>query len=288
MLPADLLGSLSGLLSALIWGSGDFAGGLATRKISAFQALFLSAISGAAVLLLFALIWGESLPSSADIRWAVAGGIGGALGVIALYRGLSLGNTALVAPTTAVTATLVPVLYQLLRGDPPSAGQMAGFAVALLGIWLVAGAAGAAGGDHSRRWEGLWLALLSGVGFGGFFVLVGQVGQGSLFAPLVVARSAALALSLVMLAIRRERPPDLKQHQMGWLAVLAGGLDAGGNIFYLLAAQLTRLDVAAVLSSLYPAATVILAGIVTHEAISRRQWLGVTLCLSAVILIVLL
>jgi len=285
VLPTDLLGALSGVLSAVIWGSGDFAGGLATRKISAFQALFLSAISGMVVLLFCALAWGESLPSQADMLWSAAGGIGGAMGVIALYRGLSLGNTALVAPTTAVTATLVPVLYQLLRGDPPSTGQMAAFAVALLGIWLVSQSSN---GDRARRWEGFWLALLSGCGFGSFFVLVGQVGQGALFAPLVVARSAALGLSLVLLGLRRERPPDLKRYPMGRLAVLAGALDAGGNIFYLQAAQLTRLDVAAVLSSLYPAMTVILAGAVTREAIGRRQWLGVVLCLTAVILIVLL
>jgi drug/metabolite transporter (DMT)-like permease len=266
----------------VIWGSGDFAGGLAARKVSSFQALFLAALSGMVVLLSFAVIWGESLPSQADLLWAAAGGIGGAIGIVALYRGLSLGNVALVAPTTAVTATLVPVLYQLLRRDPPSAGQMVGFAVALLGIGL---AAQTTGGDPARRWEGFWLALLAGCGFGGFFVLVGQVGQGAVFVPLVVARSAALGVSLVLIALRRERLPALKSNPLG---LLAGALDAGGNIFYLLAAQLTRLDVAAVLSSLYPAATVILAGTVSHEAINLKQWAGVFICLVAVILIVAL
>jgi drug/metabolite transporter (DMT)-like permease len=280
MLPAELLGPLSGILSAVSWGSGDFAGGLATRKISPFQALFLAALSGMVVLLACAFAWGESLPSQSDALWAAAGGIGGAVGILALYRGLSLGNAALVAPATAVTATLLPVLYQLLRRDPPSAGQMAGFAIALLGIALAAQTTEA---QHPRKWEGLWLALLAGCGFGGFFVLVGQVSPGALFAPLVVARGAALGLSLLLLPLRGERLPALQGTPLG---LLAGLLDAGGNIFYLLAAQLTRLDVAAVLSSLYPAATVILAGTLAHEAINRRQWAGVTLCLLAVVLIV--
>jgi len=282
VLPTELLGSLSGILSAVIWGSGDFAGGLAARKISPFQALFLAALSGVVVLTVLFFAWGEPLPSQADILWSALGGIGGAVGILTLYRGLSMGNAALVAPTTAVTATLLPVLYQLVRHDPPSAGQMAGFAIALLGIGL---AAQVTDPDHAQRWEGFWLALLSGCGFGSFFVLLGQVEQGAVFAPLVVARSAALGLSLVLLGVRRERLPSLTGNPVG---LLAGALDAGGNIFYLLSAQLTRLDVAAVLSSLYPAVTVILAGAVTHEVINPKQWAGVLFCLTAVVLIVLL
>ncbi len=281
MLPAELLGSLSGILSAVIWGSGDYAGGLASRKVSAFQAAFLAALSGLAILVVCVIAWGESLPSQADILWAAAAGLGGAIGIIVLYRGLSLGNAALVAPATAVTATLVPVLYQLLRRDPPTAGELAGFAVALLGIWLAAQATGI---EHARRSQGIWLALLAGCGFGGFFVLIGQVKPGSVFAPLVVSRSVSLGLSLLLIGVRRERLPGLTANPLG---LLAGALDAGGNIFFLLAAQLTRLDVAAVLASLYPAATVILAGVLSHEAINRRQWLGASLCLTAVLMIVL-
>ena len=263
----------------MIWGSGDFAGGVASRKNSSYQVLALAALAGAAALLLLALAWGDPLPGRVDTLWAAAGGIGGAIGIAALYRGLSLGNAAMVAPTTSVTASVVPVLFELSRRNPPSAGKMVGFGIAILGIWLVA--QGQADSRALQR-QGLWLALLAGLGFGSFFVLIGQVGRGGVFAPLVIARLAALGLAFLLLGLRRERIPALKSNP---LALLAGVLDAGGNVFYLLATHYTRLDVAAVLSSLYPAATVILASTLTHEVISPRQWAGVFICLVAVILI---
>ena len=279
MISSQLIGSLSGLISAVIWGSGDFAGGVASRRNSPYQVLTLAALSGVVVLLVLALAWGDPLPERTDILWAAAGGIGGAIGIAALYRGLSMGNVALVAPTTAVTATLVPVLFELLRRNPPRPGQMAGFALALLGIWLVSQTQE---GSSAQKRQGLWLALLAGVGFGSFFVLIGQVGPGAVFAPLVIARTAALVFAFLLLGLRRERLPALKSNP---LALLAGILDAGGNIFYFLATHYTRLDVAAVLSSLYPASTVILASTLTHEVIGARQWAGVIICLAAVVLI---
>jgi drug/metabolite transporter (DMT)-like permease len=280
MISSQLIGSLSGLISAVVWGSGDFAGGMASRRQSSYQVLALAALSGAAVLLVLALAWGDPIPGRADALWATAGGLGGAIGIAALYRGLSLGNAALVAPTTSVTATLVPVMFELLRRNLPRPGQMVGFVVALLGIWLVSQTQ-VEGGKPQRR--GIWLALLAGLGFGSFFVLIGQVGPGGVFAPLVIARLAAFGLALLLLGLRRERIPAVKSNP---IALLAGVLDAGGNVFYLLATQYTRLDVAAVLASLYPAATVILASRLTHERISPRQWAGVVICLSAVILII--
>lgn len=277
MISHQLIGSLSGLISAVIWGSGDFAGGVASRRNSSYQVLALAALSGTAALLVLALVWGDPFPERTDILWAAAGGIGGAIGIAALYRGLSTGNAALVAPTTAVTATLVPMLFELLRRNPPRPGQMAGFVLALLGIWLVSQTQ--AEGKAQKR-QGLWLALLAGLGFGSFFVLIAQVGPGAVFAPLVIARLAAFGLALLLLGLKRERIPALKSNP---LALLAGILDAGGNVFYLLATQYTRLDVAAVLSSLYPASTVILASTLTHEVISPRQWAGVIICLAAVV-----
>jgi drug/metabolite transporter (DMT)-like permease len=279
MIPSQLIGSVSGLVSAIIWGSGDFAGGMASRRQSSYQVLALAALSGAAVLLVLAFVWGDPIPGRTDAMWATAGGLGGAIGIAALYRGLSLGNAALVAPTTSVSATLVPMLYELLRRNLPRPGQMAGFAIALFGIWLVSQAQAEEGVPQR---QGIWLALLAGLGFGSFFVLIGQVGSGGVFAPLVIARLTAFVVALLLLGFRRERVPALKSNP---LALLAGVLDAGGNVFYLLATQYTRLDVAAVLASLYPVSTVILASRLTHELISPRQWVGVFICLTAVVLI---
>jgi drug/metabolite transporter (DMT)-like permease len=128
------------------------------------------------------------------------------------------------------------------------------------------------------------LAFAAGLGFGGFFILIAQVPGAGVFAPLLVARLAALAAALMLLAARRVPLPGLGSNPV---ALLAGVLDAGGNIFYVLAQRLTRLDVAAVLASLYPAATVLLAWIVLKERVSPAQWSGAALCLAAVVLIAL-
>jgi drug/metabolite transporter (DMT)-like permease len=212
--------------------------------------------------------------------WAAAAGASGAIGIAALYRGLSMGKAAIIAPTAGVTGAMVPVSFELIRQNPPTPLQLLGFAVALLGIWLVNQTPSGSGLTHRR---GFWLALMAGLGFGGFFILIGQVDTGGVFAPLVMARSAAFGTAGMFLLFKRERLPAIQSNP---IALLAGLLDAGGNVFYLLATRYTRLDVATVLSSLYPAATVILASALTQEAISWRQWTGVLICLTAVILIV--
>jgi drug/metabolite transporter (DMT)-like permease len=128
------------------------------------------------------------------------------------------------------------------------------------------------------------LAFLSGIGFGGFFVFIAQVDKGQVFAPIFVARTVTLCIALLMLRLRHIPLPGLTSNHF---AILAGVLDTGGNVFYLLATQFTRLDVAAVLSSLYPAGTVILATTIMKEKVSTAQWAGVCLCLLAVVLITL-
>jgi drug/metabolite transporter (DMT)-like permease len=151
--------------------------------------------------------------------------------------------------------------------------------IGIAGIWLVSRAEGVERGIAAG---GLLVAVLAGLGFGGFFVLIAQVQRGLLFSPLVVAKGAALAAALLLLRRENQAFPKVRTNPV---ALLAGLLDAGGNVLYLLARQFTRLDVAAVLSSMYPAATVILARAILREGVSLRQWLGVVLCLAALALI---
>jgi drug/metabolite transporter (DMT)-like permease len=177
-----------------------------------------------------------------------------------------------------VGAALPVIVGTILEGWPGSL-RIAAMGIGIAGIWLVSRAAGAGGGPAAG---GLLLAVLAGVAFGGFFVLIAQVERGLLFSPLVIAKCAALAAALLLLRRERLAFPDARANPV---AVLAGLLDAGGNVLYLLARQFTRLDVAAVLASMYPAATVILARAVLREEIAPRQWLGVFFCLAAVALI---
>jgi drug/metabolite transporter (DMT)-like permease len=276
-----MLGVLAALTSALIWGSGDFAGGMAARRINQFQALATAALSGLLILAGLAAVRGEALPSPASIAWACAAGIGGAVGIAALYRGLSIGNAAVVAPTSAVVGAALPVFFSALLEGIPGTAQIAGFLAGLGGIWLVSRASPGAA-DQTR--PGLGLAFLAGLGFGGFFIMIAQVQPDLVFTPLIAAKAVALSLALLMLLIRRLDLQPALSHPVAWAA---GLLDAGGNVFYLVASQFTRVDVAAVLSSMYPAATVILASLILKERVSRAQWLGVVLCLCAVALIAL-
>jgi drug/metabolite transporter (DMT)-like permease len=133
------------------------------------------------------------------------------------------------------------------------------------------------------RRESILLALLAGVCFGFFFILLDQIQSTALFSPLVFSRSVTVLCGLVLIAARGEGLPVPARHP---LALLTGLCDAAGNTLYFLAIRYTRLDVATMLSSFYPATTVILASLLLHEKISRLQWLGILCCLAAVALIV--
>ncbi len=275
----QLFGILFGVGSAVVWGTGDFAGGYATRKHSQYAVLFVAALSGLAVLVLAAVVVREALPSLRGSLWALLAGLGGALGIAAFYKALSLGHSAVVAPLAGVIGAAVPVLVSGLVTGWPAPNKLVGFALALLGIWLVSMTPQARAGG-SRLVFGL--ACLAGLGFGGFLVCLGLVGPGRIFTPLILARSMTVAVGLVAVIGQRIQLPSIASNR--W-ALLAGLLDAGGNLFYILALQFTRRDVAAVLTSLYPAATVCLSGVVLKERIARSQWAGLGVCLAAIALI---
>lgn len=274
-----MLGLLSACASAAVWGGGDFAGGLAARRHTQFQVVALAALAGLLALLLLAIGRHEPVPSLTSIGWASLAGLSGAVGMASLYRGLAVGRAAVVSPTAGVVGAALPVVVgAVLEGSPGGLG-IAGMALGMGGIWLVSKPIPSTEGNAEG---GLALGILAGLGFGGFFILVAQVQPDLLFSPLVVAKISALGAALLTLAQQRQPLPAPTRNPA---ALLAGFLDAGGNVFYLLASQLTRMDLAAVLSSMYPASTVLLSRAILHEQISRRQWLGVGLCLLAVGLI---
>ena len=271
------LGILLALISAMVWGSGDFVGGAATRRSHQFQVLALSALSGIVLLTLLAWLF-ETVPSRANAAWAAAAGLAGAIGIASLYHGLAVGGAAMVAPVAAVVTAAIPAVYTAFAVAPPSAWQLAGFLAAVAGIWLVTRQPQTA--EASSR-KGVSQALAAGIGFGTFLILIAQVDRTLVFGPLVVARTVMLAMGLVLMLVRGISFPGLTSNP---LALVAGALDAGGNIFFVLARQHTRLDVAAVLSSLYPVATVVLARIVWREPVAPQQWAGVGMCLLSVAL----
>lgn len=273
-----LTGVLLALGSAAVWGTGDFCGGRASTRLDAYQVLGLSALSGLVMLVLLTVGTGEVLQPWRALLPAVGAGLSTSLGIACLYRGLSLGAAAVVAPTAAVVAALMPVLYSTVTAGAPRTSQVVGFLLALAGIFLVARSAQ----DGAATQSGVRLGVLSGLGFGGFLVLIAQAPAGSVYVPLAVSRTVMFLVSLGLLARRGLPFPRVTSSP---LALLAGMLDATGTALYLLAQGYVRLDVAAVLSSFYPAATVVLARLLTDEHVSRAQWAGAALCVGAVALI---
>jgi drug/metabolite transporter (DMT)-like permease len=154
-------------------------------------------------------------------------------------------------------------------------------ATGVLGIWLVSSSAHS--GDSENK-SALLLAVLAGLGFGGFFTMIAQVEHGTLFAPLVVSKLTSLVFALLILRLQRTSLPPLRTNG---LALVAGLFDASGNVFYLLATQLTRLEFAAVLASMGPAITVFLASLITKQRVLPIQKVGVAICLAAITLIVI-
>ena len=287
-----MTGIIYAIISAAIWGAGDFCGGQAARRFDHYQVLALASSSGLAGLLALTVLRQEAFPSPAGWLWAMAAGAAGALGIATLYRGLALGNAALVSPVAGVIGAAIPALASAVLEGLPGPAQAAGFACGLAGIALVSSAPSS--GTASRR-SGLWLALLSGIAFGAFFILITRVDTQAVFAPLVIAKSIALLTALLALRLRglkaiwplprRGAVVESTHARAVLIGLLTGVLDAGGNVFYLLASQNARLDIAAVLSSMYPASTVLLASLVQRERITVVQWLGVGFCLAAVALI---
>ena len=271
-------GIVLALCSAFVWGGGDFCGGRAATRSHPFQVLALAAVSGIAMLVVIALVVSEPLVFDRSLLWAAAAGLAGGAGIVALYGGLAIGSAATVAPVAAVAAAVLPVLFGATTEGWPRAPQLAGFVLALAGIWLVARSTAEGPASH----EGLRLGALAGLGFGAFLILIAQVEVSAVYVPLAVARAMMLLTAVSTLALRRIPFPGLASNPIG---LLAGLLDTGGNVLYLIARQHVRMDIAAVLSSLYPVSTVILARVVTAEQIALTQWVGVGVCLLAVALI---
>lgn len=272
------LTSILALAAAAAWGSGDFTGGVASRRVGVFHTILISYSIGMVALAVVALLNQERILSTADMLWGALAGLSGLAGLIFLFRGFTEGRMGIVAPLSASLATAIPVIFTAITKGLPQFLQLLGFALAIAGIWLLSRPEGLAG-----RPAGLGLAVLAGLGFGGFFTALNQVGDGAVFWPLVAGRFACIFL-MVAFAVIWRRPVIVPHLPLG-IIILAGMLDASGNLFFLLAVQAGRLDVATVLGSLYPAVTAFLAWLIVKERMARHQIIGVAFAILAIVMI---
>ena len=276
---AQATGIIFALASALAWGGADFCGGLASRRSNPLEVLALSRVSLLAVLTVSAVALQETIPPMLDLGWAAAAGACGALGIAVLYKGLATERSSLVIPAAGVVGAAMPVLFAAIVEGLLPIVQQAGLVGALGGIWLVSEGHRAKISLASR---GLAMGTLAGVGFGCFFILLGQVEPGPVFSPLAAAAFAGCAVSGIVLLIARVPLPSPTRNPV---ALLTGALDATGAVLYFLAIRWIRIDVAAVLASLYPAIAVLLFWYVMKERVARAQWVGLAICVVAIALI---
>ncbi len=264
-----------GLAASLCWGSGDFTGGLASRKASTSSVVFAAYAVGFVLMVVLALLWREPFPAPVDLLWGGLAGVAGVLGLLAFYTALSSGKMGIAAPVSAVLTAALPVLFSAITTGLPTLLQLLGFALALLAIGLISRPERAASAQ-----AGIWLAVLAGCGFGCFFILISRVHPTATFWPLAAARLSSVLFLFIVMRLRGQTISLNKA--VAPLVPLAGTLDAIGNAFFVLAAHSGRLDVAAVLSSLYPAATVLLAALILRERVSRVQSIGILFALLAI------
>lgn len=234
---------------------------------------------GGAIALILAVAWGEHGLTGSDLVWSALAGLCGPTALVFFYRGLAIGRMGVVAPIAGVLGAGIPVMVGGLFQGVPAPAQLAGIGLALVSVVMVTRGGDAVSGDR----RGVPDALIAGLGFGAFFVLMGQVGEGAVFLPFVIVRIVA---SVVMVAVVLAGRSAWRLARPSLVPVaIAGVLDLGGNLWYLLAAQQGRLDIAAVLSSLYPVVTIVLAAALLRERVGRVQAAGILVALGAIVLI---
>jgi drug/metabolite transporter (DMT)-like permease len=270
-------------MSAASFGAGDFLGGLASRRSSPLRVVGVSQLYGFVLIASLLLVFPPEFYTLADFGWGAAAGVSGGTGLIFLYWGLARARMGVVAPVAAGVGAMVPAVFGLLTGERPTPMAMVGVVVALVAIVIVGWPTGTGPGGSSDRYIGTREAVLAGFAFGAFFIFLPLAADASGVWPLVGARVGSLTLLWVLLV---GLPGRVSIRQETNLLVLgAGVLDSAANALFLYATRSGLLTLVAVLSSLYPAATVLLARLVLHERLSRLQIGGVAMTLLGMALI---
>jgi len=279
LISSETIAVFCGLGSAAAWGAGDFSGGFASRKGNLLGVVLLSQLLGGLILAVMALVFSETIPPSEHLFYGILAGIFGNFGLIALYKGLAQGRMGIVAPLSAVLTALIPIGYTAFFKGLPTTTQLLGFLCFIVAVWLLS----SVGAGFRMTLNELFLSISAGLGFGFFFIFIDRANDLSIFWPLVGARIASVSpLFLIILMSGKSAKPLPGQ----WIfIVITGILDAAGNALFSMAAHLGRLDVSAVLGSLYPASTVMLAWFFLKERLHQKQWIGVATAFAALILI---
>ena len=269
-----------GLLSAASWGGSDFVGGLGARRASSLLITASGQIVSLLILLVVCLASHLVVPSMFQLICAAIGGFEGALALAVFYRALAMGAMGLTAALTGLLTAFVPVVFEFIHTGRPSPLTAIGLGAGFLAIWLITHTPANGGSGSPPR--ALLLGATAGLGFGAQLILFKIASEGGVLWTLTAGRVAGVSAILLVIAFA----PPSRPWRGFWLAgIVSGSFDTIGNLFYMLAAGFGRLDVAAVICSLYPAGTILLAAVILHERPTQRQLTGMAVALAAVALL---
>lgn len=277
--------------SAVVYGVADWCGG---RSASSRPAVLVALVGQAVSLVLVVaavLVIGTPFPSVSDLAWGALAGAAGAAGIGVFYYALANGEMTVVAPITAVVSAVLPVVVGLAIGERPRAVAYVGIAIAVAAVALVSGAVGEH--HHTTPRRILLFAGLAGLGFGSMFAFIDRTAEDSGLWPLVGARLASVPLLLLVVLVARIRVADTGfgrwrgSARRAGLPVVAGVLDMAANVLFLEANRAGLLSIVAVVGSLYPASTVVLAATFDGERIRRSQGVGMACAACALALVAL-
>jgi drug/metabolite transporter (DMT)-like permease len=263
-----------GMAAVVAWGTSDFLGGYATRRANAF--LFTVVVNLGGLLVVGTLAAGAHapFPPARSVAWVLAGGISGGAALAIFYRALSSGRMGLTAPVAAVLSAAIPAVFSIFTEGMPGRIPLFGFVIAAVGLWLITRT------EDGSKPEGIGLAVVSGIGFASFYLCVRQAGDVSALWIATLTRVGGLVVtSLIVVMLRNFR--DITAAGVRW-AVATGCIDSLGTILFVHASQSGRLDEAVVISSLYPAVTVLLARLFLKEQFTRWRLVGLVAALAAV------
>ncbi|HIE25125.1 MAG TPA: DMT family transporter [Anaerolineales bacterium] len=276
-----MLASFFGLISALSWGTGDFIGGVASRKVGAYRTVIFVQIIGLIFILLALPFFNEPFPDSHVIKWSTVAGILGTTGFLAFYEAMRRGPLSIIAPLSALVGAIIPVTVGFFTEGLPSTRVFISFGLAFIAIFLVSYEKSDEE-ENAEKKTYLPLVVFAGIGFGFYFVLIHEASQSLILSPMIIARTAGTAAVIVFFMFKKENPGiNIKKFPILMLSAI---FDLGGNVFYILAGQMGRLDMSAVLSSLYPGMTIFWAWLILKERLQFSQWFGIILALTAIVL----
>ena len=274
-----MLAIVLALAASASWGLGDFLGGLTSRRLHVLTVLVVQQVFGLAAALTWVLVAWDGFPGWTATAWAASAGVCGCLGIGALYRGMAVGAMGIVAPVSAVSA-VIPFVVGIASGERPSALQVAGILLALLGVAVASREPAHRGGGRAA---GIGLALVAALGFGFYFVFADRAADASIPVAVATARGVSLAVAFVAALVIGA---SLRPGRSFLPALIVVGLcDVGANMFFSVATTHGYLSIVAVLSALYPIVTVALAAVVLHERIAPSQRAGVAGALAGAALI---